>query len=100
MRSTELAIVALIVLVVGLTSAGIIYATADDADSAAMEQIYGSKMYQRTLQQFGGKTSVLFDDLQRWLDRHLHGKALAATLAWITVAVAAVLFWVSRAIRR
>ncbi len=96
MRSTELTIIALIVLVVGLASAGIVYLTADEADSAAMEQIYGSKQYQRQLRQFGGKASVVFDDLWRWFDARWRGKQLGLTIGWISVAVALALYLVAR----
>src|SRR5215470_5868256 len=88
MRGTELTIIAILVLVVGLTSAGIVYVTADEKDEAAMEQIYNSKQYQRQLQQFGGKASVVFDDIRRWFDARWHGKQLGVTIGWISVAVA------------
>ena len=96
MRAKELYAVSALVLVLGLTVAGVIYLTApEEGQSAAMSEIYGSKPYVRELQRFGGKAAVLFDELNRWFAARWHGKALGITVAWIAIAVAALLFWIS-----
>src|SRR5258706_4341542 len=97
MRSTDFYIACVVILIVGFTSAGIIYATADERDSAAMDQIYGSKPYVRELQRFGGKASVLFDEFQRWFAGLWLGQTLGVTIASLTAFVALVVFLVSRA---
>ncbi len=97
MRSTDFYIACVVILIVGFTSAGIIYATADERDSAAMDQIYGSKPYVRELQRFGGKASVLFDEFQRWFAGLWLGKTLGVTIAWLTAFAALVVFLVARA---
>ncbi len=68
----------LIVLAAGLCSAALIYAVAEDAPESGMNYIVvdgvaypvalrQTKRYVRTLEQFGGKASVLFDEFARWL---------------------------------
>jgi hypothetical protein len=51
-----------------------------------------SKPYVRQLQLFGGKTAVLFDELNRWFAGLWHGTSLALTVAWLSVLAAAALF--------
>jgi hypothetical protein len=97
----------LVILVLGLLGAALIYATAEDEpDSAAgYAMIDGkaypippgsSKVYVRDLQRFGGKSAVLFDELDRWFAGLWQGKALGRTVAWISVAVALGVFLVAR----
>ena len=91
---------ALAVLVLGLGSALIIYLTADDDTDIAMQQIFGSKAYVRQLQRFGGKASVLFDDIDRWFAGLWEGRSLAVTVAWISVLAGLALFLIARHVRR
>jgi hypothetical protein len=103
---------AAIVLFVGLCSSVLIYLTAaDDSDVDGAYQVVvidgkaypiagsQSKAYVRQLQRFGGKASVLFDELGTWFAGLWRGKALAITVGWITlfVSVALLLFgrWLS-----
>jgi hypothetical protein len=84
------------VLLLGLAAAGLIYLFADDeSESAALYEMQVSKGYIRQLQQFGGRASVLFDELNRWFAGLWHGTALALTVAWLSVAAAALLFLVA-----
>ena len=86
----------LTVLVLGLCSAALIYVTADEEPgSAAIEEMLMSKRYVHELQRFGGKAAVLFDEFNRWFASLWRGKALGVTVAWITIAVSALLFWIS-----
>jgi hypothetical protein len=78
---------------IGLSVASGIYFFAPEQDeNMAMAQVAGSKQYNRTLRQFGGKASVLFDDLQQWLAARWHGKQLGVTIGWISVGAALVLY--------
>ena len=85
-----------IVLVAGLCSAMLIYLFAEDVpdDSLGYSIVNGtvyplatrdSKVYRREVQRFGGKTALLFDDFNRWFTELWQGKALAKTVAWISV---------------
>lgn len=51
-----------------------------------------SRRYQRNLEMFGGKASVLFDEFTRWFGGLWQGKRLGLTLAAISGFVSLVLF--------
>lgn len=93
----------LLVLAAGLCSAALIYAFVGDAPEAGMDYIVvdgtaypvapqQTKRYVRTLEQYGGKASVLIDEFNRWFDSLWRGRALALTVASLSTAVAALLF--------
>lgn len=93
----------LIVLAAGLCSAALLYAVAEEAPESGMDYIIvdgvaypaaqqQSKRYVRTLEQYGGKASVLFDEFNRWFASLWSGKKLALTVACLSTAVAAALF--------
>jgi hypothetical protein len=103
----KLYLVALCVLVIGLASAGVIYLTVEEPTPSAASYVIvdgkaypiapgASRTYVRELQRFGGKTAVLFDELNRWFADLWQGKALAVTLAWISVFSSAGLFLLGR----
>jgi hypothetical protein len=81
------------VLVLGLCAAALLYLFADDeSETAALYEMQVSKRYVRQLQQFGGRASVVFDEINRWFAGLWHGTSLALTVAWISVCAAAALF--------
>jgi hypothetical protein len=105
----RLYLTAAIVLLVGLCSAVLIYLTAgDDPDIDGAYQVVvidgkaypiagsQSKAYVRQLQRFGGKASVLFDELGTWFAGLWRGKALAITVGWITLFLSVALFLFGR----
>ena len=111
MRTTRarLLICAVLVAVVGLSSALLIYLTAgEDSDLDQNVQtivvdgktfripLASTKTYRRDLQRFGGNASVLFDDLERWVGGLWRGRSLAITLACITAFVSLGLFLLAR----
>jgi len=79
--------VAFSILLVGLSAGLVIYAMADE-EPDALQEIYGSKTYVRQLQRFGGRASVVFDDVNRWLAARFRGKSLGATIVWLSAAAA------------
>lgn len=86
-----------LILAIGLSVAAGIYFFAPEVDeAAAMYDLANSKQYNRTLRQFGGKASVLFDDLQRWFAARWQGKQLGVTIGSITVVIAFGLYLASR----
>ncbi len=100
---------AALILVLGLGAAAVLYFTADDKpDLSGAYQIIvsdgvaypvsaaNSKVYVRELQRFGGKASVLFDELTRWFNGLWHGKQLGVTVGWISVALSLGLFLFAR----
>ena len=103
MNNTELKrrlrLACLIILLLGLCSALLIYLLAEDIpdDSLGYVVVNGtvyplatrdSKNYRREVQRFGGKTALLFDDFARWFAERWQGKALAETVAWISLLAA------------
>jgi len=82
---------------VGLASAlGIYLAAADDAGSAALAEMRGSKPYVHQLERFGGKAAVLFDQFNRWFAGLWEGRQLGITVACITIVVAAAMLLAAR----
>ncbi len=101
--------VSIAVLIVGLFVAIAIYLRADDSldfsDAYQVENINGkahtvapndSRVYQRELERMGGKSYLLFDDLNRWIAGLFHGKALAFTVGVSSLVVSLVLFLFAR----
>ncbi len=96
-----------IILLLGLCSAVLIYASSGDSSGSVLgyEDAGGSaypvspddsKQYLRGLELYGGTANVLADELRRWFDGLWHGKTLAFTVAWITVFLSSVIFYTAR----
>ena len=97
-RQKRLYLTGIAVLALGLASAALIYLTAAEVPPDAVGYIVvegvvqpiapgESKTYVRELERFGGKQAVLFDEFGRWFAGLWRGKALAVTIAWISVLV-------------
>jgi hypothetical protein len=96
-----------IILAIGLCCALLIYLTAEDDPVSAVSYVVvdgvtypiapgSSKMYVRELQRFGGKATVLIDELNRWFAGLWQGKSLAITVAWISIVVSLGVFLFAR----
>lgn len=87
----------ILVLLIGLSVAAGIYFFAPEADeNAALYEMGQSKQYVRTLQRLGGRQAVLFDEIQSWFAARWQGKQLGATIGWISVGAALVLYLAGR----
>ena len=100
-RRARLQLAAWLVLAVGLASAAAIYFSADEEVELSTSYVVvidptATKTYVRELRRFGGQAAVLFDEFNRWFAGLWHGKALGITIAWISVAVALMIFWIAR----
>jgi len=102
----RLRVACLAILAAGLCSAMLIYLLAEDIpdDSLGYVVVNGtvyplatrdSKNYRREVQRFGGKTALLFDDFARWFAERWQGKALAETIAWLSILTALGLYLLS-----
>jgi hypothetical protein len=84
---------AIMILVVGLSSSAIVYLT---AKSAAPNPLgynpLDTKKYLRELEVYGGKANILATEFREWFDGLWHGKSLAFTIVFFTV-ILAFLFW-------
>ena len=90
-----------IVLVCGLSAGLALYAGAQDepeatAGTALLLSPESSKVYNRELQRFGGKSAVLFDEALRWFGGLWQGKALGKTVAALGVLTALGLYFLAR----
>jgi hypothetical protein len=103
---TCLNLISVIILLVGLGSAVLIYRTAEnDSNSVLGYEIIGgqaypimpedSKMYLHDLQLYSGKAGVLADEFRRWFVGLWYGKSLAFTVAYITLFISFVVFYVA-----
>ncbi len=92
----RLHLVCLVILVAGVCGAMLIYRFATDVpdDSVGYVVVNGtvypvaasdSKNYQREVERFGGKAALVFDEFDRWFAQLWSGKALARTVAWISI---------------
>jgi hypothetical protein len=93
----------LLVLAVGFCSALLVYFNAEEVPVGAVSYVVvdgvsypiapqHSKLFIRSLEQFGGKASVLFDEFNRWFDALWRGRNLALTIACISTAAALAVF--------
>ena len=98
-------IAALFILALGLGAGATIYFTADEpapsgyimiGDAAYPYDPTTSRAYVRQIERFGGKTALLFDDINRWFASLWVGKRLGLTIIFLSAAVALFLFWIAK----
>jgi len=103
----RLYLAAFAVLVIGLCAGSAIYLVSDEAAPDAIGYVVvngeaypvaplSDKRYVRTLEQAGGKASVIFDELGRWLASLWRGKNLGLTVGGLSAAVALGIFLFAR----
>lgn len=85
-RRNRLRLATGVILGVGLTSALAIYlfAPADDGLPAGYD-VTQTKHYRHDLELYGGKANVQMDEFRRWFQGLWRGKALAGTVACLSV---------------
>lgn len=98
-------IAALFILAIGLGAGATLFFTAEEAppsayivvgDTAYAYDAATSKTYVRQLERFGGKSAVLFDDLNRWFASLWVGRRLGITIICLSVLIASFLTWIAR----
>lgn len=93
---TRLYLIAAIILLVGLSSAIVIYLRAEYAlDSDSVYEFEHSKKYKHNLELIGGKANVLADEFCRWVEKLWHRKSLAYIVACITIFISIVFSFVA-----
>ena len=95
----RLFIASALVLVLGLCGAVLVYFTASDEPETGeiyLDKPQLSKKYTRELERYGGKSAVVFDEINRWFDGLWRGKALGVTIGWISAIAALALFLFAR----
>lgn len=84
------------ILLLGLGSSLLFYLTAvETPESGMVSEFENSKVYRRSLEVYGGKLSVVFDELSRWFSGLWQGENLAITVALLSVACAGGVFFVA-----
>ena len=84
------------ILSVGFLAAIVIYLTAaEPAENPLVDQLENSKIYQRSLELYGGKANLLAEQFSRWFASLWQGKSLAFTVAIITVVIAAIYYFIA-----
>jgi hypothetical protein len=84
-------------MLVGLGAAAVVYLVAGDVPEGVPDfDIEGSRKSLRDLELYGGKANVLVAEFMAWFGGLWHGQSLAYTIAFITVAISCVLFYVAR----
>ena len=95
----RLDIAARLILLAGAIASTAIYLIASQEEqSALVNEFRDSKAYRHELEAYGGKLSVVSDELTRWFESLWRGENLAFTVAFVSTAVALFLFWTARQI--
>ncbi len=85
---TQLIIITVAIMLVGFSSAALIYFTAGNPpESTLVHEFENSKRYVHDLELYGGKMNVLADQFRRWFDSLWEGKSLAFMIASITIII-------------
>ena len=103
-RNTCLHLLSALILVVGLSSALLIYRTAENHPRGALgyEEAGGSvypvmpgesKKYLRDMELYGGKANVIADEMRRWFVGLWQGRSLAYTVACIAIVISFGVFY-------
>jgi hypothetical protein len=92
----RLSLLAGAILILGLGSSLLLYLTAvETPESSMVSEFENSKVYRRSLEVYGGKLSVVFDELSRWFAGLWQGESLAITVAVLSVVSAGAVFFVA-----
>ena len=97
-------LISAIILVVGLSSAMLIYRAAENHPKGVLRyeeeggSVYPimpgeSKKYLRDMELYGGKANVIADEFRHWVVGLWHGKSLAYTVACIAIVISFVVFY-------
>jgi hypothetical protein len=87
MTARKLNRITALLLVLGLGAALAILLTAEpEREDPLLNGPWAQKKYQHELKVIGGRANVVAADFQEWFDGLWHGRALAGTVAVLTVA--------------
>jgi hypothetical protein len=88
MRRQQMNRITLLLLLIGFGSACAIYLTANTAATdPQLADLLTTKKYQREMQMIAGEANVAASEFQAWFAAQWQGKALARTVAILTVVV-------------
>lgn len=78
------------ILVAGLAAAFLIYLSAAPPADRLAERPEDSKQYLRQMEVYGGTANVLAGEARQWFEELWHGRALAFSVACLSILLAAV----------
>lgn len=98
-------ILSAVILVVGLSSAALIYQRAVKESYGAGEDVQlmmqtQSKLYRHNLEVFGGKMNVMMDDFRTWFAGLWQGKSLAFIIAGTALIISFMIFYAANYLPR
>ena len=101
----SLNIISAVILVVGLSSAALIYQRAVNESYGAGEDVQlmmqaHSKLYRHNLEVFGGKLNVMMDDFRTWFAGFWQGKSLAFIIAVSALIISFMIFYTANYLPR
>ena len=101
----SLNIISAVILVVGLSSAALIYQRAVNESYGAGEDVQlmmqaHSKLYRHNLEVFGGKLNVMMDDFRTWFTGLWQGKSLAFIIAVSALIISFMIFYTANYLPR
>ncbi|KAF0183998.1 MAG: hypothetical protein FD164_595 [Nitrospirae bacterium] len=91
-RRTRLHLISAAILLIGLSCAVLIYLTSENTSDSIMDFAADSKMYRHNLELYGGKFTVLANEIVQSFVGLWRGRTLAFTIAFIAVVVSIGLF--------
>jgi hypothetical protein len=84
------------IMCAGVLAALVVYLTAGEpAENPLADQLENSKVYQRSLELYGGKANLLGAEFNRWFTSLWHGRALAGTILLITAVAAGIYYFIA-----
>ena len=95
---TRLYLISAIILLIGLSSAVLIYLTAENNSENVLDY-ENSKLYIHDLELYGGRANVIMSKFMSWFVGLLHGKSLALTVACITIFISFGVFLIANHMR-
>ncbi len=93
-KQTRLYLIAAVILLVGLSSAILIYMTAQNNPDNVLD-FENSKMYVHNLELYGGKANILASELRNWFAGLWQGKSLAYTIGCIAIVLSSGIFFIA-----
>jgi hypothetical protein len=88
-----------LVLACGTVASTAIYLTAaTNGQNSLADGFRGSKVYRHELEAYGGKLSLVSDELTHWFASLWEGETLAFTIATVAAVSALLLLWLARRI--
>lgn len=78
-----------------LAAVAVFFTAGEPAVNPLVDQLENSKVYQRSLELYGGKANLLAAQFNLWFASLWHGRELAGTILLITALVAGIYYFIA-----